>query len=144
MDFNFTSEEFKLVTNKTFHIMEMFSFNEHSMVMKDLKPSAQMMTLYVFIFLIVEVLGNFLLLSMIMYEKYGMDPQKRTVTNQLLSNICGTFIIQNVIVMPILMFHRIYRPFLITQCKKIFTWGCFDPLVFKNFIYCMCAIITRS
>ena len=66
----------------------------------------------------VEVLGNFLLLSMIAYEKYGMDSQKRTVTNQLLSNICACFVIQNVIVIPILMFHRIYRPFLISQCKK--------------------------
>jgi magnesium-transporting ATPase (P-type) len=119
MEFNFTSEEFNVLTDKTCHIMEMFSFDEHrSMVLKYPKPSAQMLALYVFLFLIVEVLGNFLLLSMIAYEKYGMDSQKRTVTNQLLSNICACFVIQNVIVIPILMFHRIYRPFLISQCKK--------------------------
>ena len=117
MDFNFTSEEFSVVTNKTYHIMEMVSFDEHSMDLKNPKPSAQMLVLYVFLFLIVEVFGNFLLLSMIWYEKYGMDSKKRTVTNQLLSNICACFVIQNVIVMPILMFHRIYRPFLILQCK---------------------------
>ena len=83
-------------------------------------PSAEMMTLYIFLFLIVEILGNFLLISMITYEKYGMDSQKRTVTNQLLSSICISFIILNVIPMTIAMFHRIYHPFLITLCKKLF------------------------
>ena len=119
MEFNFTSEEFNDLTDKTCHIMEMFSFDEHrSMVLKYPKPSAQMLALYVFLFLIVEVLGNFLLLSMIAYEKYGMDSQKRTVTNKLLTSICVIFILQNIIVMPILMFHRIYRPLLITRRKK--------------------------
>ena len=119
MEFNFTSEEFNDLTDKTCHIMEMFSFDEHrSMVLKYPKPSAQMLALYVFLFLIVEVLGNFLLLSMIAYEKYGMDSQKRTVTNKLLTSICVIFLLQNVIVMPILMFHRIYHPVLITRCKK--------------------------
>ena len=84
-------------------------------------PSAEMMTLYIFLFLIVEILGNFLLISMITYEKYGMDSQKRTVTNKLLSSICVSFILQNVIALPIAMFHRIYCPFLITQSKKSFT-----------------------
>ena len=64
MEFNFTSEEFNVVTKKTCHIMETFSFDEHkSMVLKYPKPSAQMLVLYVFLFLIVEVFGNFLLLS---------------------------------------------------------------------------------
>ena len=115
MDFNFTSEEY----NKTFHLMENVSLDEHSMNVYP-APSAEMMMFYVFLFLIVEILGNFLLLSMITYEKYGMDPQKRNVTNQLLSSICVSFLIHNVIAMPIVMFHRIYHPFLITQCKKIF------------------------
>ena len=84
-------------------------------------PSAEMMTLYIFLFLIEEILGNFLLISMITYEKYGMDSQKRTVTNKLLSSICVSFIMQNVIALPIAMFHRIYHPFLITQSKKLFT-----------------------
>ena len=38
-------------------------------------------------FVIFEIIGNFLLFCMIIYEKYGMDSQKRTVTNQLLSSI---------------------------------------------------------
>ena len=115
MDLNFISEEY----NKTFHLMENVSLDEHSMNVYP-APSAEMMIFYVFLFLIVEILGNFLLLSMITYEKYGMDPQKRNVTNQLLSSICVSFLIHNVIAMPIVMFHRICHPFLITQCKKIF------------------------
>ena len=119
MDFNFTSEEYNMVTNKTFHLMENVSLNNHSLNVSRPAPSAEMMTFYVFLFLIVEILGNFLLLSMITYEKYGMDSQKRTVTNKLLSSICVSFIIHNVIAMPIGML-RIYHPFLIPLCKKIF------------------------
>ena len=117
MDFNFTSKEYNIVTNKTFHLMENVSLDEHSV---NLSSPAHLMTFYIFLFLIVEILGNFLLLSIITYEKYGMDSQKRTVTNQLLSSICVSFIVHNIIAMPILMLHRIYHPFLITLCKKIF------------------------
>ena len=101
--------------------MENISFDEHSMDVNNHTTPAHMMALYVFLFLIVEIPGNLLLLFVICYEKYGMDPQKRTVTNQLLSSICGSFLIQNFVAVPILMFERIYPPFLITQCKEIFT-----------------------
>ena len=120
MDFNFTSKEYDIVTNKAFHLMENVSLDEHSMNVSSPAPFAAMMTFYIFLFLIVEILGNFLLLSIITYEKYGMDSKKRTVTNQLLSSICISLIMHNLIAMPILMLHRIYHPFLITQCKKIF------------------------
>ena len=115
MDFNFTSDEY----NKTFHLMENVSLDEHSMNVYS-ALSAKMMMFYVFLFLIVDILGNFLLFSMITCEKYGKDPQKRNVTNQLLSSICVSFLIHNIIAMPIVMFHRIYHPFLITLCKDIF------------------------
>ena len=120
MDFNLTSGEYDIVINKTFHLMENVSFDEHSTNESSPPLSAEMMTFYIFLFLIVEILGNFLLLSMITYEKYGMDPQKRTVTNMLLSSICISFIIHNVIAMPIALFHRIYHSFLITLCKQTF------------------------
>ena len=120
MDSNFTSEKYDIITNKTFHLMENVSLEEHSMNVSSSEPSAAMMTFYIFLFLIVEIPGNFLLLSMITYEKYGMDSQKRTVKNQLLSSICVSFLIHNVIVMPIAVLHRIYHPFLITLCKEIF------------------------
>ena len=119
MDYNFTSEEYDIVTNKTFHLMENVLLDEHNINVSIPVPSAEIIMFYVFLFLIVEILGNFLLLSMITYEKYGMDSQKRTVTNQLLSSICIGFMIQNVIAMPISMFHHIYHLFLITLCKKI-------------------------
>ena len=123
MDFNNTSNESNIVNYHTFHIMENVSFDEHSTFVNNRTTRPQMMALYVFLFLIVEIPGNFLLLSMITYEKYGMDSQKRTVTNQLLSSICVSFMIQNIIVVPILMLHRIHHPFLITECKKIFCLG---------------------
>ena len=118
MEFNFSSNEFKFFTNHTFHIMENVSFDEHSMVVNNPTTTAHMMALYVFLFFIVEIPGNLLLISMISYEKYGMDSRKRTVTNKLLTSICVIFLLQNVIVMPILMFHRIYHPVLITRRKK--------------------------
>ena len=121
VDFNITSKEFKIIKNATFHIRENDSIDKHVVGENNQSPSAEMMALYVFLFLIVEILGNYLLLSMIIYEKYGMDSQKRTVTNQLLSSICVSFLIQNFVAVPILMFERIYPPFLITQCKEIFT-----------------------
>jgi hypothetical protein len=118
MEFNFSSNEFNFFTNHTFHIMENVSFDEHSMVVNNSTTTAHMMALYVFLFFIVEIPGNLLLISMISYEKYGMDSRKRTVANKLLTSICVIFLLQNVIVMPILMFHRIYHPVLITRRKK--------------------------
>ena len=131
MDFNFTSNKFKFVTNHTFHIMENISFDEQSMGVNNSTTEAHMMALYFFFFLIVEIPGNLLLLSMIYYEKYGMDPHKRTVTNKLLTSICVSFLLQNVIGMPILMFNRI-DPHPTTKCKKIFKWGCCG-LILKGF-----------
>ena len=101
--------------------MENVSFDDYSMGVDNPPTASNMMVLYVFLFFVVEIPGNLLLLSMICYEKYGMDSQKRTVTNQLLSSICVSFLIQNFVAVPILMFERIYPPFLITQCKEIFT-----------------------
>ena len=125
------------MSNKTFHLMENVSLDVHSMNVNSPVPSAVMMTFYVFLYVIVEILGNFLLLSMITYEKYGMDSQKRTVTNQLLSSICISFIILNVIPMTIAMFHRIYHPFLITLCKKIYLFCalCQMTLIRKRYVY---------
>ena len=133
MDFNNTSNESNIVNYHTFHIMENVSFDEHSTFVNNRTTRPQMMALYVFLFLIVEIPGNLLLLSMICYEKYGMDSQKRTVTNKLLTSICVIFLLQNVIVMPILMFHRIYHPVLITQ--ETFKWGCCGSILKGSRIY---------
>ena len=70
MDFDLSCKEYNIVINKTFHLMENVSLDEHSINVNSTAPSAGMMMFYIFLFLIVEFLGNFLLLSMITYEKY--------------------------------------------------------------------------
>ena len=63
--------------------------------------SGQVISFLVFLLIILETLGNFLLLCMICYEKYGMDSKKRTVTNMLLSRIIFVQIFGNIFVMPL-------------------------------------------
>ena len=65
---------------------------------------------FVILFIILETLGNFLLICMANYEKYGMDPQKRTASNQLLHNNCLMWILYNLSIMPIFMVQRIFGP----------------------------------
>ena len=88
------------------------SFNEDNNAQANsfqLKP-AGIMAFYTILFLIAETLGTFLLICMIIYEKYGMDPQKRTVSNQLLSNNCVMWIVHNLLVMPIFTVQQIFGP----------------------------------
>ena len=75
-----------------------------------IQPNPGMIALYVTMFLMLESLGNFLLMCLIIHEKYGMDPQKRTVTNQLLSNMNLMLIWFNIIILPIFMIHIIFGP----------------------------------
>ena len=53
-------------------------------------------------FILIEVIGNGSLLTMIVYEKYGMDSKKRTVNNQLLSSLCKGSVFCNVSIYPFL------------------------------------------
>ena len=103
MDPNNKSDEFE-----NLHISENFTVNQH--YMSKYNPSLQMQMFYASLFLILETLGNFLLFCMIIYEKYGMDSQKRTITNQLLSSICWSAIVFNLLFMPIIMSARIFGP----------------------------------
>ena len=52
--------------------------------------------------LIVETLGNYLFFCMVWYEKFGMDPQKRTITNQLFSRMILALIFFNIFILPLL------------------------------------------
>ena len=108
-DFNQSSDP-----NETFHIFENFSIRNNSG--QFIQSNAAMIAFYATFFLIIETLGNFLLHCMIIYEKYGMDPQKRTVTNMLLSNMIRFQILFNIIIMPIFTFHCIFGP----QSKFLF------------------------
>ena len=73
-------------------------------------PSLILQIVYIIQLLILETAGNFLLLCMIRYEKYGMDSKKRTVTNQLLSNLCWTTILYNIFIMPTVLITRLFGP----------------------------------
>ena len=50
--------------------------------------------------LALEILGNFLLLCQIYYERFVMDPQKRTISNQLFSGLCLSAILHNIFIIP--------------------------------------------
>ena len=54
--------------------------------------------------IIIEILGNGLLILVIVYEKFTMDPQKRTVINQLVTIACFFFLIQNIFGVPIMTY----------------------------------------
>ena len=72
--------------------------------------SPGVITLYVLLLLMSESLGNFLLYCIIWYEKYGMDSQKRTVTNQLLSRLTFVQILFNIFILPLLTIIEIFGP----------------------------------
>ena len=85
-----TFEDLSIVTNFT-------PFDEVSFQ----TPNAGLIAFYIFLLVLHETLGNFLLFCLIWYEKYGMDSQKRTVTNQLLSSMCMAQILHNIFIMPL-------------------------------------------
>jgi hypothetical protein len=58
----------------------------------------------------VEIIGNGLLVVIIMYEKFGMDPQKRTTINQLLSKVCWMLIMTNLMVFPAVVMRTLFGP----------------------------------
>ena len=68
------------------------------------KINAGVVIIYIALLLMLETLGNFLLVSMIVYEKYGMDPQKRTIANQLLTRMLIVQIFFNIFIMPLSLF----------------------------------------
>ena len=57
--------------------------------------------------LAIEILGNICLFATIVYERFGMDPQKRTVINQLLSQCCWIVMFHNITTFPALIFRRL-------------------------------------
>ena len=105
VDFNESSNH-----TKTFQIFENFSIRNNSGQFILIQPNATMIAFYATFILIIETLGNFLLYCMIFYEKYGMDPQKRTVTNMLMSNMIIIQMLFNLLIVPIITFHRIFGP----------------------------------
>ena len=64
----------------------------------------------IFWLLCLEIIGNGCLFTTFAYERFGMDSQKRTVINQLLSQCCWTIIIFNITSFPIVIFRRLLGP----------------------------------
>ena len=56
----------------------------------------------IIIAIVVEIVGNGLLILVLVYEKFTMDPQKRTIINQLVSHVCLWLLLHNIIGIPIL------------------------------------------
>ena len=94
--------------SETLHIFLNFSIKDNSA--NFIQPNTVMIAFYATFFLMLETLGNFLLYCIIIYEKYGMDPQKRTVTNMLMSNMIIIQMLFNFLIMPVITFHRIFGP----------------------------------
>ena len=54
--------------------------------------------------IIISIVGNGLLSLIIVYEKFTMDPQKRTVINQLVSHACQLLLIHNFVGIPLMTY----------------------------------------
>ena len=99
--------QFAFKTNEPFNIVTNFTpFDEKSFP----TPTAGLITFYIVLLVILETLGNFSLFCLIWFEKYGMDLQKRTVTNQLLSSMCVAQILHNVFITPFSTINMIIGP----------------------------------
>lgn len=60
--------------------------------------------------IIIQVLGNALCACIIAYEKYGGDPQKRTILNQLFSMLTGNVIVLNLVPLNTLILRVLTSP----------------------------------
>ena len=78
---------------------------------KHIIPGAGFIFLCVLALIMLETIGNFLLFCMILYEKYGMDPKKRTISNQLLSRTIYVQIFCNIFIMPLVLLYYIFGAF---------------------------------
>ena len=81
-------------------------FNHEQIIPQELPPV--LIVVHVILLAMLETFGNFLLFFMIFYEKYGMDAQKRTVTNQLLSTMAIAQIFFNILIIPVYVAFKIF------------------------------------
>ena len=84
--------------------LKVSNFSEVRMIEENLLGSALMLVNY----FIMEVFGNGMLLVIILYERFAMDPQKRFVNNMLLSCLCLTAILANVIPISGMTYDMLY------------------------------------
>ena len=84
----------------------------------------------IFWLLSIEIIGNGCLFATQAYERFGMDPQKRTVLNQLLSQCCWTIMIFNTTSFPVIIFRRLLGPL----NSKIAAWFLLNGRIFVSMI----------
>ena len=89
----FKVHEFTLIQNQ--ELSETFILHQHEVC--EFNFSLQTWVFVVIMYLLVQTVGNFLLFCVMTYEKFGMDSQKRSVTNQLLTSMCGMLISANLV-----------------------------------------------
>ena len=46
------------------------------------------------------IVGNSLLYGIVLYEKFGVDSQRRTIVNMLWSQLCLLYILSNTLALP--------------------------------------------
>ena len=106
-------ERIMLNTTTEFHLLENLTFSDfanssidHDVIEKCFYFAIKIIETFqtdtsnalkgLFFYLFLLVFGNAALRILILYEKEGMDPQKRTINNQLLSKMCLILIWRNV------------------------------------------------
>ena len=60
--------------------------------------------------ILIQVVGNFLLSAIYLYEKFGQDPKKRTISNILISHMCLIVISYNLSGLPLLTVALAFGP----------------------------------
>ena len=98
MFLNFTFEHFQNESEVSHHLIS--NWNDNPIVFLSLILAT----------VFCETFGNFGLLCLILFEKYGMDSLKRNVTNQLASSICMAGIFTFVFIGPGLLYRLLIGP----------------------------------
>ena len=99
MNSQLSSEELGIDLANNFHITENVTLHNDSIGKYGHTIPFKVFSAIMFISF--ETIGNFLLFCVIIYEKSGMDSQKRTITNMLLSSVCYFLILHNLIAISI-------------------------------------------
>ena len=96
-----------------------FSLFDKNIEKKIVSTGLGLTVLFGIFLMLMETLGNYLLFCMVLYEKFGMDSKKRTITNQLLSRMILALIFFNIFIMPIYFFGFLipFSKYLYQFCK---------------------------
>ena len=100
------------------------------------------LNLFVFIAIgiLLEFVGNGFLYGIFIYEKYGIDSQRRTIINMLLSQICFAYIFLNTFAMPFWLYGNFLSSDGIQYHFAIWT-GLIMTSVFYFTCFCVCEIM---